>query len=105
MNIDDTKCTIKAGECFGVVGRRRAGKSSLLESLSLLEGEVERDSSKIAYCPQEDGLFDELTGREMLNFAVSVSGFRDEDVDRVVGEWIGNLGIGMVVGEGGWPNC
>ncbi|KAF8771560.1 ATP-binding cassette sub-family A member 3 like protein [Argiope bruennichi] len=72
---------VRKGECFGLLGLNGAGKTSTFKMItgdtSITSGEIYVDSfdvkkesrkvqKRIGYCPQFDGLIDQLTGRETL---------------------------------------
>ncbi|KAI4468947.1 atp-binding cassette transporter subfamily a abca [Holotrichia oblita] len=58
------------GKCLGLLGVNGAGKSTsfrlLTEELIPTLGELEKTATPIGYCPQQNALLDELTGRELL---------------------------------------
>ena len=66
----------QAGACAAVVGRNGAGKSTLL---AILAGYLAPDSGsvarggEVAYCPQTDSLFEDLSVKDNLRFWARVA--------------------------------
>uniref|UniRef100_A0A1A9WA06 ABC transporter domain-containing protein n=1 Tax=Glossina brevipalpis TaxID=37001 RepID=A0A1A9WA06_9MUSC len=64
--------SVKAGECFGLLGKNGAGKSTIFKILSgQLQpnvGHVEYYHPEISYCPQTNTLDSLLTVRECIEF-------------------------------------
>jgi ABC-2 type transport system ATP-binding protein len=98
--VDDLSFKIERGEVFGLLGPNGAGKTTTVNMcVGLLapdRGSVEVDGlgssrevavrSRIGVAPQALSLYDELTGRENLNFYATMHGLRGQALkDRV--EW------------------
>ena len=70
--LDNVDFSISAGESAVVVGRNGTGKSTLLSILAGFlrpdSGSVSTNGKFVAFCPQDDRLFEELTVRDNLNF-------------------------------------
>lgn len=74
--LDCSKLDISAGDCLAVEGGNGSGKSTLLRILARIapldEGELNFGgrwkTARIAYYPQSDGLYSNLTVRENLHF-------------------------------------
>lgn len=96
-------------QCFGVVGKHGAGKSSLLQTLAgatTISGgnawvqsfnvrtRVKEVNRRIGYCPQSDGLIDEMTGRETIEMHCALRGIStDEETERVIDNLAQELGF------------
>lgn len=98
--------TISRGECFGLLGKNGAGKSSIFKMLTgetmISDGEIFtqgynqkyqlRDIYQlIGYCPQFDALLTGLTCRETLEIFSMVRGIPAKDVKHYVESWARNL--------------
>ncbi|WP_135830673.1 ABC transporter ATP-binding protein [Halorussus halobius] len=85
--LDDVSLTVREGEIFGLVGPNGAGKTTTLRILATLLGptagsvevfdhDVEADPNAvraaIRYLPAEAGAYDNMTGRQYLEF---IAGF------------------------------
>lgn len=88
-----------SGECFGLLGTNGAGKTT---TFKMLTGDVKFSSGEafvhginlksnmtdvhkiIGYCPQFDGLLDELTGAETLQLFASLHGIRRADISSLI---------------------
>uniref|UniRef100_A0A1B0AMS1 ABC transporter domain-containing protein n=1 Tax=Glossina palpalis gambiensis TaxID=67801 RepID=A0A1B0AMS1_9MUSC len=70
--ISNITFSVKAGECFGLLGKNGAGKSTIFKILSgQLQpnvGHVEYYHPEISYCPQTNTLDSLLTVRECIEF-------------------------------------
>ena len=82
MVLSDINLSVSAGESVVIMGRNGIGKSTLLSILAgFLKpdyGSVSSGGKTIAFCPQDDNLFDELTVRDNLKFWSAVSGGANE---------------------------
>ena len=89
--VDGVSLSVRSGEIFGLVGPNGAGKTTTLRTLATLLGptagsvevfghDVETDPnavrSAIRYLPAEAGAYDNMTGRQYLDF---VAGFYPDD--------------------------
>lgn len=88
------KC-IYRGECFGLLGKNGAGKSSIFKMLTgetmISDGEIFTHGynqkyelgeiyKTIGYCPQFDALLSGLTCRETLEIFAMIRGIPSKDV-------------------------
>ena len=90
--LKDISLTLESPSLIGLVGPNGAGKSTLMKllvagllptggtisvddvSLSRCEKKLKE---KLGYLPQDFGLYDELTGREFLDYMAALKGIRD----------------------------
>lgn len=97
---------IPDGQCFGLLGPNGAGKTT---TLSMITGDVDVTSgdaylanssivsniyeaySVLGFCPQFDGLFELMTGREHLQMYARIKGVPDEEVDMMVKHYLDEL--------------
>ncbi|XP_065212724.1 ATP-binding cassette sub-family A member 17-like [Planococcus citri] len=104
--IENISFIAQRGTCFGILGVNGAGKSTILKILAgkicpskgnvSIEG-VELNTRKseyfsmIGYCPQTSPLFDEFTGKEMLEIFGLLSGIRKKDIETITDKWISDF--------------
>lgn len=101
---------IKRGECFGLLGPNGAGKTT---TLGCLTGEIQPPTSgevyvaghsvsgpgaenafkSLGFCPQVDPLFQDLTGRQHLQYYGRLKGIADDKLDKVVDSLFQRLGL------------
>ena len=78
MVLSDINFSVAAGESAVIMGRNGIGKSTLLTILAGFlrpdSGSVVCSEKTIAFCPQEDNLFEELSIRDNLKFWSAVCG-------------------------------
>ena len=76
--LDNIDLTAAVGESIVIIGRNGAGKSTFLSILagylSADSGTVELDGCGVAFCPQHDSLFEELSVRDNLLFWARAKG-------------------------------
>ena len=76
--LSDIGFSLSAGESAVIMGRNGIGKSTLLTILAGFlrpdSGSVESSEKAIAFCPQEDNLFEELTVSDNLKFWAAACG-------------------------------
>lgn len=100
--VDGASFSISEGEIFGLIGPNGAGKTTILRIISTLlrvtsgsvkvyGGDVEEKANQIrsliSYLPEEAGAYENLTGREYLEFMASFyseGGRKKEIVERGV---------------------
>ncbi|MEE3373487.1 MAG: ABC transporter ATP-binding protein [Planctomycetota bacterium] len=95
------------GGITGLVGVNGAGKSTLIK---LLVGEIRPSRGsiqvlgrepfanrayfrKIGFCPQQDALYDQLTGFGMVKFLLRLSGFSPSKASRTAAETLQRVGM------------
>jgi len=102
--LDGVSLSVLDGESAVIVGRNGIGKSTLL---TILAGFLRPDAgvaekSLVAFCPQEDTLFDELTVRDNIQFWQAAGGGADIhwvtqalSVDEIMKKKVKHLSGGM----------
>ncbi len=106
--LDRIDLVLPRGEVFGLLGPNGAGKST---TLNLLMGflrptagearicgldctrDAQRVMALVGHLPEEPSLFENLTGRELLSFALSMRGESTPDRWRRVGAHVERLGF------------
>ncbi|KAM4874915.1 ATP-binding cassette sub-family A member 13 [Thomomys bottae] len=108
--VDDVTVGIPKGECFGLLGVNGAGKSTMFK---MLNGEIPPSSGYavirtplgddvalsaageegvlIGYCPQQDALYDLLTGWEHLHYYCSLRGIPKQCIPEVAADLVRRL--------------
>ena len=96
------------GGVVGLLGPNGAGKSTLLR---ILTGELRPGLGhvrvlgmepyanpdlyhRIGICPEQDALFEDLTGREFLSFFLRLRGIDPAQSGKLAGEWLDRFGLG-----------
>jgi len=97
--LDDVSLTIQPGDLFGFVGHNGAGKTTLLKAISgihqLDQGTIKFDGldinqntlafkSKIAYVPDHPDLYEQLTGRQYIDFIADVFKFGIQERNQLI---------------------
>ena len=95
--VDCISYGVKRGECFGLLGVNGAGKTTTFKMItgdeSISSGDIyvngfdvkksiKQVQKQIGYCPQFEGLLDQLTGRETLILFCRLRGIKESDIDR-----------------------
>ena len=106
--LSDIDFSLSAGESAVIMGRNGIGKSTFLTILAGFlrpdSGSVVSSGKTIAFCPQEDNLFEELTVRDNLMFWSAVCGGENDischfahilGVEAFARKKISQLSIGM----------
>jgi len=100
MVIHDVSLEVRPGEIFALLGKNGMGKSTLLKTifgfLPVMQGKIELRGDdisgqpphkiaklSIAYCPQEQAIFQDLTVRENLRLGLSEESGLDDSIDFV----------------------
>lgn len=96
--VNDIDLTVERGEIFGFLGPNGAGKSTTIDILLDFIRPTDGSVSILGYDPQEDpravrrqigvlpddySLYDRLTGREHVEFAIKMNG-SDDDADTIL---------------------
>ena len=99
LAVDHISYGVKRGECFGLLGVNGAGKTTTFKMItgdeSITSGDIyvngysvkqsiQKVQQQIGYCPQFDGLLDQLTGRETLVLFCRLRGIKEPDISHHV---------------------
>ena len=98
--VDHISYGVRRGECFGLLGVNGAGKTTTFKMItgdeSITSGDIyvngydvkqsiQQVQKQIGYCPQFDGLLDQLTGEETLVLFCRLRGIKESDIsDHIV---------------------
>lgn len=100
--VDGIDLTVEPGTVYGFLGPNGAGKTTTMRMLTTLtqptDGQAEimgvpvtdRNgvSSHLGYLPEKPPVFDELTGREQLQYLARLRDVPPETADRRICEWL-----------------
>eukprot|EP00049_Salpingoeca_infusionum_P004186 m.75537 g.75537 ORF g.75537 m.75537 type:complete len:1711 (-) comp12452_c2_seq4:1262-6394(-) len=104
--VDRLSFTVGKGDCFGLLGVNGAGKTTTFRMLTgdesmtggraVLKGfdvrtQQHRARQLMGYCPQFDGLIENLTGRELLTMYARLRGVLPKYIPVVVNELIDGM--------------
>ena len=101
----DVSLNIRKGEVFGILGPNGAGKTTLIRIINRIvepdEGSVrfrgdimvEQDLYKIAYLPEERGLYRNMTVQAHVRFLGRLKGLTKSDVDTKIDYWFDRFDI------------
>lgn len=99
---------VARGECFGLLGPNGAGKTSFISMMTGLAKpssgtaciggldlgtQMNAIHSTMGVCPQDDLLWDTLTGREHLNFYGRLKNLRGANLSRAVDDALRNVNL------------
>lgn len=99
LAVNDISFGVKRAECFGILGVNGAGKTTTFKMITGAEkitaGDIiingnnvkngmSRIFKDIGYCPQFDGLLDQLTGRETLRIVSRIRGIEESLIEKQV---------------------
>lgn len=106
---DGVSFSVRKGEVFGLIGPNGAGKTTILRIIATIlqpsSGSVtiagydvvkEPDMVRriISYLPEDAGAYKYLTGLEFLRFIGKLYGYRESDVEKMVGDGVQISGLG-----------
>ena len=102
-SVDDVSFEVRGGEIFGFLGPNGAGKSTIIKSVvgiqTITEGDIEicgfnvnmqpvQAKKELGFVPDHYALYENLTGREYLNYIADLyevnQEYRDEVIERYV---------------------
>ncbi|XP_027125956.2 ABC transporter A family member 10 isoform X2 [Coffea arabica] len=99
---------VARGECFGLLGPNGAGKTSFISMMTglikpssgtayvgglNLKTQMSEIHSSMGVCPQENLLWDTLTGREHLNFYGRLKNLKGANLSRAVDDALRNVNL------------
>ncbi|CAG2182537.1 unnamed protein product, partial [Oppiella nova] len=99
--VDHISYGVKRGECFGLLGVNGAGKTTTFKMITgdetissgdiyvngcNVKSSIQEVQRQIGYCPQFDGLLEQLTGRETLILFCRLRGIKEYDIERHIQE-------------------
>ncbi|XP_030838884.1 uncharacterized protein LOC100890089 isoform X4 [Strongylocentrotus purpuratus] len=95
--VNDLCLAVSKGECFGLLGVNGAGKTStfrmIVEDLSPTEGTIKKRAKSIGYCPQENAMYPQLTGEELLYCYARMKGINSSGMSKAIEEICQELGM------------
>ncbi len=111
--VDSLCFWVEAGTCFGLLGPNGAGKTTTIHMMAgllepdggsvLLEGEADPTRSslkrRIGVAPQSVALYDELSGKENLEFFGRLQGLSGNGLKERVGSALELVGLGERAGD------
>jgi ABC-2 type transport system ATP-binding protein len=103
--VDRLDLAVPRGALYGFIGPNGSGKTTTLRMIMHIllpdEGEVEvlgqrgtgaaRD--RVAYLPEERGLYKKMTVRRLLRYYGSLKGAAQLDLDRAIEEWLARMDL------------
>jgi len=99
--VDHISYGVRRGECFGLLGVNGAGKTTTFKMITgdetissgdiyvngfNVKSDIQQVQRQIGYCPQFDGLLDQLTGRETLFLFSRLRGIKESDIPQHIEE-------------------
>ena len=102
-SVKDVSFEVKGGEIFGFLGPNGAGKSTIIKSMvgiqTITEGnieicgyDVEKQSvaakMNTAFVPDHYALYENLTGREYINYIADLYGVSKEKRDEIINKYV-----------------
>jgi ABC-2 type transport system ATP-binding protein len=103
--VDDLTLTIPQGAIYGFIGPNGSGKSTTLRMIMNIilpdRGEIEVLGSKetraardrVAYLPEERGLYKKMPVRRMLRYYGQLKGKSRSEIDGAIDTWLERLGL------------
>ena len=80
----------KSGDILGILGKNGVGKTTLLNAIVGLKkidtGSIFMGSEKIGYIPEEQGIYDYLKGRELIEVVADLKNVAKQDVHELLQE-------------------
>lgn len=103
--VENLDLDIPRGSLYGFIGPNGSGKTTTLRLIMHIllpdRGEIEvlgeRDTraarDRVAYLPEERGLYKKMTVRRLLRYYGALKGGRQPVLDRSIDEWLARLGL------------
>ncbi|XP_023235496.1 ATP-binding cassette sub-family A member 17-like isoform X1 [Centruroides sculpturatus] len=108
FNIRNVSFSIEKSKCFGILGPSNAGKSTLLKCLigiiSIDNGIIlfddynimlnyQKYQSQVGYCPQNEGLLWNLTGKQTIKLFATLRGIERHHIPKIINHLFRSLGL------------
>lgn len=105
-SVKDASLKVEGGTIFGFLGHNGAGKSTIIKSVvgiqSITSGSIEvcgydvykqpvEAKSQIGFVPDHYALYENLTGREYINYIADLYGVSKEDRDARISKYLKNF--------------
>lgn len=105
--VEDLNLQVRSGSIYGFLGPNGAGKSTTMQMLTslteptsgsgIIVGESITDratlKSHIGYMPEEPPLYDELSGREQLDYMADLQGIPETNANQRIDEFLDALAL------------
>jgi len=96
--LDNINITVGHGETVGIIGKNGAGKSTLMKLVAGItfptEGEIKINGTVGSLINLGAGFFPEYTGRENIYYKGTITGMKEEDIDRILDDIIKFADVG-----------
>ena len=114
FSVKDASFKVNGGEIFGFLGPNGAGKSTIIKSIvgiqTITSGSIEicgydvkrqavQAKKEIGFVPDHYALYENLTGREYINYIADLYGVSKEDRDERINRYVTNFQL-----EGAFDN-
>ena len=106
--VDNLTLTANSGEIYGFLGPNGAGKSTIIKSIvgiqTITEGSIEvcgydvqkqsvQAKKEIGFVPDHYALYENLTGREYINYIADLYEISQEDRDQRINKYVTNFSL------------
>ena len=105
-SVKDVSFKVNGGEIFGFLGPNGAGKSTIIKSIvgiqTITDGSIEicgydvekqsvQSKKETGFVPDHYALYENLTGREYINYIADLYGVSKQDRDERIGRYVKNF--------------
>jgi ABC-2 type transport system ATP-binding protein len=103
--VEDLDLDVPRGSLYGFIGPNGSGKTTTLRMIMHIllpdRGEVEvlgergtrAAHDRVAYLPEERGLYKKMTVRRLLRYYGALKGAQQPELDRSIGEWLERMDL------------